>query len=297
VGVCFFLFFFFSLSPPLGSIGRLAAPSLPCRAGRTGQPSFRLIVGRGFERGAQLPFGAAPLQKKEKKRKKMSSDEVQYDRLTHHLESTQSDETALFQSLDNPTLTPVQRYAIIQAINRSAHTRITLYRALQDIYTTAKEEKSQMKELIDRQMRAIELIEHEMNRKKEKLNRGVEKKQDLLRMVEITDYYKGQYSAHSALLRTTSMLCVPAVLLSLLHKMGFLPRMLYGLFSILLLVYAAYIIGPIIIDLSNRDSMVWDQYNLAFQSSKAPQPAASASASASSASSSSAFSPGTTSPA
>jgi hypothetical protein len=60
-----FLFFFVS---PSESIGRLAAPSLPCRAGRTGQPLFRLIVGRGFERGrsspsAQLPFSAAPLQR------------------------------------------------------------------------------------------------------------------------------------------------------------------------------------------------------------------------------------------
>jgi hypothetical protein len=50
------------LSPPSGNIGRLAAPSLPCRAGRTGQLLFRLLVGRGFKRGRS----SVPVKKNKK---------------------------------------------------------------------------------------------------------------------------------------------------------------------------------------------------------------------------------------
>ena len=69
-------------------------------------------------------------------------------------------------------------------------------------------------------------------------------------------------------------MCIPILLLAVLHNNGLIPGSIYGFITVIIMAIGFYFIGAQIIDITNRDTMNYDEYNWKFDKSQAPDDSA-----------------------
>ena len=182
----------------------------------------------------------------------------------------QTQEKDLYSSLEDVNLTSEQKKMIINRINEISQIRINLYSGLKDMFSFFKNNVSTSRDTLGQTMEAVDILENELNQSKKKINLIEDQKNNKLRLVQINTYFGKRYNAHSKLMKTIVILCIPILILSILANNGILPSNIYGLLVIIILVIGCIIISLQLIDISNRSNMNWDEYNWYFDKSQAP---------------------------
>ena len=188
----------------------------------------------------------------------------------NNISQLQTQEKELYNSLDDVTLSSVQKHQIINKINEISQMRTNLYAGLKNMYSFYQENVSQSRSLLGQSMTAIDVLENELNQAKIRMNLIEDEKYNKLRLVEINTYFGKRYNAHSKLMKTIVILCIPIIILAVLANRGILPQNLYKLLIVIILVVGSISIGLQLIDMSNRDNMNWDEYNWYFDKNNAP---------------------------
>jgi hypothetical protein len=182
----------------------------------------------------------------------------------------QTQEKELYDSLDNVSLSSEQKQQIINRINEISQMRINLYAGLKDTYDFYQKNVSASRSTLGQQITAIDVLENQLNETKIKMNLLEDQKYNKLRLVEINTYYGKRYNAHSKLMKTIVIMCLPIIVLAILANRGILPPKLYAFLTGIVLIIGVVLIGLQLIDMANRDNMNWDEYNWYFDRSKAP---------------------------
>jgi hypothetical protein len=182
----------------------------------------------------------------------------------NNISQLQIQEKRLHDSLDDVSLTSDQRKQLIDKINEISQMRINMYSDLKDMYAYYQKNVSTSGSTLEQQMVAVDILENELNQSKEKLDVLEAEKNNALRLVQINTYFGKRYSAHSKLMKTVVIMCIPLIILAVLANKGILPTNLYVVISGLVIVIGLLIIGLQIIDISNRSNMNWDEYNWYF---------------------------------
>uniref|UniRef100_A0A6C0I6V7 Uncharacterized protein n=1 Tax=viral metagenome TaxID=1070528 RepID=A0A6C0I6V7_9ZZZZ len=192
-----------------------------------------------------------------------------------NISDLQTIEMKLYESLDNPNLTQEQRSQIIDKINQISQTRMTLYKGISNMASAYQQNVTTSNNSIQEQRLAIDIVEHELNVAKKRLNLLQEQKYNKLRLVEINTYYGKQYNAYKEIAKQVVYICILVLIIVILGKKGILPTNLYITINGIIITIGAIIIGKQIIKLFNRDNMNFDEYDWYFDKSKAPTPTAS----------------------
>jgi hypothetical protein len=187
-----------------------------------------------------------------------------------NISQLQSQEKQLYDSLDNVTLSSDQKQQIINKINEISQMRMNMYSGMKDMYSYYQKNVTASRTTLGQEVAAIDILENELNESKRRLNLLEDQKYNKLRLVEINTYYGKRYNAHSKLMKTIVITCIPLIILAILANNGILPSNLYVFLSGLVIVIGVVFIGLQLIDMSNRDNMNWDEYNWYFDKSKAP---------------------------
>jgi len=187
-----------------------------------------------------------------------------------NIKQLQEYEQQLYVSLEDPNLSTEEKQIIIMKINELSQMRMNLYKMIKDMYNNYETNVSTSESTLDQQMVAIDVLEEELNRTKLRLNALEAEKQNKLRVVEINDYYGKRYQAHKQVMMTLFILCIPIVILAVLANIGILPPKLYTFLVVIVIVIGFVRIGYLLIDMSNRSNMNWDEYVWRFDKSKAP---------------------------
>ena len=182
----------------------------------------------------------------------------------------QTQEKDLYSSLEDVNLTSEQKKMIINRINEISQIRINLYSGLKDMFSFFKNNVSTSRDTLGQTMEAVDILENELNQSKKKINLIEDQKNNKLRLVQINTYFGKRYNAHSKLMKTIVILCIPILILSILANNGILPSNIYGLLVIIILVIGCIIISLQLIDISNRSNMNWDEYAWYFNEDDAP---------------------------
>ena len=188
----------------------------------------------------------------------------------NNITQLQTQEKTLYDSLDNANLSSEQKQLIINQINEISQMRLNMYESLKDMYSYYQKDVSTMRHTLVQEIEAIDILENELNETKIRMNLLEEQKNNKLRLVEINTYYGKQYNAHTRIMQTIVFICIPVFILSILANNGIIPPTLYAIITGIILIIGIVMIGKQILDLSNRDNMNWDEYNLYFDKSKAP---------------------------
>ena len=188
----------------------------------------------------------------------------------NNISQLQGQERTLYSSLDDVTLSSEQKQQIINKINEISQMRTNLYASLKDTYSFYQKNVSASKNTLGQSIEAIDILENELNQAKIRLNLLEDQKYNKLRLVEINTYYGKRYNAHSGLMKTIVIICIPITILTILANKGILPPKLYAFLMGLILILGILSIGSQLIDISSRDNMNWDEYYWYFNKDKAP---------------------------
>lgn len=188
----------------------------------------------------------------------------------NNISQLQTQEKALYDSLDDVSLSSEQKQQIINRINEISQMRMNLYAGLKDMYSYYQQNVSASRTTLGQSIAAVDVLENELNQAKIRMNLIEDQKYNKLRLVEINTYFGKRYDAHSRLMKTIVYICIPVIILAVLANKGFLPSNIYKLLVVIILVIGAVLIGLQLIDISNRDNMNWDEYNWYFDRNNAP---------------------------
>jgi SMC interacting uncharacterized protein involved in chromosome segregation len=146
----------------------------------------------------------------------------------NNISQLQNQEKELYKSLDDVSLSSEEKQQIINKINEISQMRMNLYSSLNDLHSFYQQNVSASRTTLGQSMAAIDVLENELNQSKIRMNLIEEEKNNKLRLVEINTYYGKRYNAHSKLMKTIVIICIPIIILAVLANMGILPSNLYG---------------------------------------------------------------------
>jgi hypothetical protein len=192
------------------------------------------------------------------------------EQVLNNISQLQTQEKKLYDSLDDVTLSSDQKQQVINKINEISQMRLNMYASMKDMYSFFQKNVTSSSVLLEQEMTAIDVIENELNEAKKRINVIDTKKNNKLRLVEINTYYGKRYNAHSRIMKSIILTCIPILILTILSNYGILPPNLYMFLVGIVIIVGVIIIGYQIIDISNRDNMNWDEYDWYFDRAAAP---------------------------
>lgn len=189
----------------------------------------------------------------------------------NNISQLQTQEKQLYDSLDDVTLSSDEKQQIINKINEVSQMRLNMYASMKDMYSYYQKNVSASRTTLGQQVVAINVLENELNDAKIRMNLLEDQKYNKLRLVEINTYYGKRYNAHSRLMKTIVLMCIPIIILAFLANKGILPVNVYMILTTIILIIGIILIGMQLVDMSNRDNMNWDEYNWYFNKNDAPK--------------------------
>lgn len=186
------------------------------------------------------------------------------------IQGLQNIEKDLFNQLNNSSLTPEQKNAIIVKINEISQMRINLYSNLNSVYSFFGKNVSASNTVLAEQTTAIGFVEDQLNSAKEKLAEMQDNTNNNMRMVEINTYYGDKYSNYTDILKLIIIFCIPILFFTVLHRAEIIPRGIYSFIIIILFFIAIITIGIKIIDSIYRSKMNYNEYVWSFNKNTAP---------------------------
>jgi hypothetical protein len=188
----------------------------------------------------------------------------------NNISQLQEQEQKLYDSLSNENISPEEKKQVINKINELSQMRINMYSTMKDMYSFYTNNASSSQNTLEMSMNAIDVLENELNDAKRRMNLLDDQKSNKMRLVQINTYYGKRYGAHTKIMQTIVIMCIPLIVLAVLANKGILPPNLYVVLSGIVIILGVTGIGLQIIDISNRSNMNWDEYNLYFDPTTAP---------------------------
>jgi hypothetical protein len=195
------------------------------------------------------------------------------EKILGDIQRLQQMEQELFTKIErDSSLNPQKQQEITDQINKLSEMRSNLYSTLSEINNFYERAMDSSTGTLKQQTAAINIVETELNRSKKRLQALKMEKNNKIRLVEINTYYGDKYAEHSLLMRIVIFTLIPIIILTILLNNGFLPvRIYYFLFLIVGIIGAWYFLKTYI-SIISRDNMHYNEYDWAFDKSKAPKP-------------------------
>jgi hypothetical protein len=191
--------------------------------------------------------------------------------ILNDIQSLQSIEQELFNSLDNTNLSAEEQGKIISKINRISEMRITLYKTLSGVNNFFQNALTNSRGTLTEQTEAISIIEDELNQAKKRLQILDEDKNNKIRLVEINNYYSQKYEEQTNLMKIVIAVLIPIILLSVLNKTGILPMNIYVILVTIVVMIGGYFFFRRFVSILMRDNTNYAEYDWYFDKNSAPK--------------------------
>jgi len=232
----------------------LSASSLSAASDYAGDADVASAASDAIAAGA----ASAPSSKVARKAAKAKEKFEKTSQLIAQLQASQSNETALYESLKRTGLTDAERTNIIRQINEQAATRTAAYDQLAVAYAERTNDTNLLTAAASQQLEALRLVEQQLNKTKLELT---DKRLEALKMVEITAYSGLQYKAYASFLAAVATVAILYILASWVSGKLVKRRVPFShlLPTLVLLVGVIYLITRVF-DLLLRRNDVYDEY-------------------------------------
>ena len=209
----------------------------------------------------------------------MSGDDN--EQILNDIQKLQNIEKDLFGSLENPNIEPEASKKIIGKINDVSQMRLNLYKLLNNLNSNYKNSLTNSREVLTEQNTAIEIVETELNRSKQRLALLEEEKNNKIRLIEINTYYGQSYDEHANMMKLFIYILIPIICLSLLFKYEVIPSSIYTILNVTIVLIGIILLWRNYSMIYMHDKLNYPEYDWTFNASTAPPPDTSASASTS----------------
>ena len=194
------------------------------------------------------------------------------EQILNDIQSLQQMEQQLFNSLEtNPNLSPTQQQEIIEKMNQLSTMRVSLYQTLSGVNNYFENALNNSVGSLKQQAVAIEIVESELNKAKQRLEILEEEKNNKIRLVEINNYFGDKYAEHSTLMKIVIFTLIPVIIVVFLHNKGILPDKIYYILIIIISFIGAFIFWRRFSSIILRDNMNYQEYDWSFNPNSAPK--------------------------
>jgi len=159
---------------------------------------------------------------------------------------------------------------LIEKINSVSDMRMNLYRNLQKNYTFYQNNVAGARETIIEQTTAINIVNDQLEKSRENLQKLQDEKNSKLRSIQINTYYGKQYDDYTIIMKIIIYMCVPIIVITILEKRGLIPNNVYSWLFIIIMVVGIYFIGWKILHIINKSNMDYDVYDWFFNIKTGP---------------------------
>lgn len=187
------------------------------------------------------------------------------EQILNDIQSLQQMEQEIFNNLEtNPNLTSEQQQNLIEKMNQLSNMRISLYQTLSGINNYYQSALNTSVGTLKEQAVAIEIVESELNKSKQRLQQLEEEKNNKIRLVEINSYYGDKYAEHSQLMKIIIYTLIPVIIITFLYNNDILPQTLYYIILIIISLVGAFYFWRRYSSIVMRDNMEYQQYDWGF---------------------------------
>ena len=204
-----------------------------------------------------------------------SADNISHKQLVDNIQSLQKLEQELYLNLEklpHDSSSVEAQEEIVDKINSISQTRIGQFEQLNLIYQlledNVRNEKAQLKDQID----LIYIMEKHLTHSRTHISKNKNLNISNLRETEINTYYSKKYNAQYEILRIIAVTCIPLLILTILRKRYIIPSSLSNILGILVFVIGCIFVVPRVIDISRRNNMVFDEYDMDFNPNEDSNP-------------------------
>ena len=149
--------------------------------------------------------------------------------------------------------------------------RSNLYTTLSEINNFYESAMGSSTGTLQQQTAAINIVETELNRSKERLKALKVDRNNKIRLVEINTYYGEKYAEHSSLMRVIIFTLIPIIILTIIYNSGFLSSRIYYIIFIIIGFIGAWYFWQTYTSIITRDNMNYDTYDWSFNPNTAPK--------------------------
>jgi hypothetical protein len=194
------------------------------------------------------------------------------EEILQNIQLLQNSEQELMRELENnPQLSSQQKEKIINKIQKLTDIRSGLYSTLSGMNSFYQSALSSSTGTLKQQTSAINIVESELNRTKQRLQYLKMEKNNKIRLVEINEYYSDKYAEHTTLMKIVIFTLIPIIILTIIYNKGLLPTRLYYILFIIIGVVGAIYFWKTYASIITRDNMNYDEYNWSFDPNSAPK--------------------------
>jgi len=191
------------------------------------------------------------------------------------IKSLQNLEKRLYENLEKVSTSgkdkDLQRQ-IVNKINDISQTKIVLFDQLQSMYISAHSGGEKKDHDLSEQLKIVSVVEKQLKDSKSKSEVYNNENINNIRQIEINTYYTKKYKAYYQILQIIVITCIPLIILSLLGKFNVLSNQLLMILGIVVIIPGAIIIIQKMVNISSRDNMDFDRFNINLKQNKKDYP-------------------------
>ena len=167
----------------------------------------------------------------------------------------------------NPDL--VKQQQLLDSIKQLQELKITLYNEVGDEYKLTQKNVVETRDNLVNDTAMANILNSEISNINDTLSGLKNTKNEKIRMTEINNYYSSKYDTQTKIMKTIVYFCIPILILGILLKKEFIPQFIGLPIISILIVIGIIIVFFQLIDIMNRDNMVYDEYNWRFDPKQA----------------------------
>ena len=166
-----------------------------------------------------------------------------------------------FLSANETTLSGTNKQDIIRRVNGLVQMRYRMYQSigLLNVYYNDALEKSG--QVLNDQKQALQIMEQQLDRMKKDYDSKLQRNNDQIRLIQISDYYAGRYEANTDLVKILIFTLLPIIFLTFLHNQRILPDTAFYVLVALVGAIGAFYFWAKLMDINKRSNMSYDEYD------------------------------------
>lgn len=205
----------------------------------------------------------------------LDSSDIDYEALLQKIAKLQDLEKSLIDKLDKEST--VSGYTgnltdMTQEINDLSDARIAMFKVIQKMYKGVQKNVSNSRVDLVHQLTLVNVMEDQLSKAKEGINKLQNQNDTKMRLVEINTYYGKRYEAHIEMMKLFIIICIPVLILLVLKNREILPEVLSNYLVGITLGVGIFFLARKLWDLFTRSNMNYDEYDWKYESPAATSP-------------------------
>lgn len=185
--------------------------------------------------------------------------------IVSNIQSLQKSEKVLFDQLQEGsstmTMTKANKEAIVAQINNLTDTRRNLYTTLRSDQDFYKKNVDSAHNVLTQESDALEVVERELHRARNRVGLINDQRTNRLRLVEINRYYGDKYRHHTLILKYITLVFSLILVITYLNNQGLMPPAIFTTLFVIIGSTGLYMIIKEVYDAYSRDNMLYQQYS------------------------------------